>query len=43
MADDQEKTEEYINYNEKGTSPFFYAKTAVVTKVKSLKDFSRFF
>jgi hypothetical protein len=43
MADDQEKTEVFIVLNEKGTGPFFYAKAAKATKVKSFQDFSVFF
>ena len=43
MADDQEKTEDCSALNEKGTSPFFYAKAAMATKVKSFQDFSVFF
>jgi hypothetical protein len=43
MADDQEKTEDFIILYEKGTSPFFYAKAAWATKVKSLQDFSEVF
>lgn len=43
MAYDQEKTEDITLLSEKGTSPFFYAKAAMATKVKSLKDFIVFF
>ena len=43
MADDQEKTEDSIVLNEKRTSPFFYAKAAMATKVKSFQDFNVFF
>lgn len=43
MADDAEKTEDYIILNEKGTSPFFCARAAMATKVKSLQDFIEFF
>jgi hypothetical protein len=42
MADDQEKTEESFDLNEKGTSPFFYA-CRYGTKVKSFQDFCSFF
>ncbi|MFA7610466.1 MAG: hypothetical protein WCY51_03150 [Sulfurimonas sp.] len=43
MADDQEKTEEYIILNEKETRLFFYAKAAVATKVKSFSRFCALF
>lgn len=43
MADDSEKTEVSIFLNEKRTSPFFCARAAMATKVKSLQDFSKFF
>jgi len=43
MADDAEKTEARFILNKKRTSPFFYAKAAVATKVKSLQDFSMCF
>jgi len=42
MADDQEKTEDLYNFNEKRTSPFFYA-SRFGTKVKSFYDFSELF
>lgn len=38
MADDAQKTEDYIILNEKGTSPFFYAKRCAA-EVKSFQDF----
>ena len=43
MADDAEKTEDFIVFNEKGASPFFYAEAAMATKVKSFQDFIVFF
>jgi len=43
MADDAEKTEAIIFSNKKGTSPFFYAKAAMATKVKSIIDFIELF
>ncbi len=39
MADDAEKTEVHFFLNEKGTSPFFYAKIAMITKVKFFQNF----
>jgi len=42
MADDQEKTEDYIFLNEKGTRPFFYA-GRYTTKEKSLARFCMLF
>ena len=38
MADDQEKTEDYLHCNENRTSPLFYA-CRYGTKVKSIIDF----
>lgn len=43
MADDAEKTEETTIRNKKRTTPFFYAKAAMATKVKSFQDFIVFF
>jgi hypothetical protein len=43
MADNQEKTEDFIVLNKKGTRPFFYAKAAMATEVKSSQDFSVLF
>ena len=44
MAEDQsEKIEvSFLCLNEKGTCPFFYAKAAMATKVKSLTRFCVF-
>jgi hypothetical protein len=42
MADDGEKTEEFIYLNKKRTSSFFYA-YRYGTKEKSIIDFSEFF
>ena len=44
MAEDEgEKTEvSFLCLNEKGIHPFFYAKSAMATKVKSLKRFCVF-
>ena len=50
MADDAQITEDYTTFNEKGTTPFFYARAAMATcngechwlaflKVKSFQDF----
>ncbi len=39
MADDQDKTEAYTFLNKKGTSPFFYAKAAMATKVNFYQKF----
>jgi len=38
MADDAQMTEDYYNFNEKGTSPFLYA-NRYGAKEKSLIDF----
>ncbi|WP_324172678.1 hypothetical protein [Sulfurimonas sp.] len=38
MADDQEKTDDFYNFNKKRTSPFFYA-NRYGTKEKSKIDF----
>lgn len=38
MADDAEKTEDYIILNEKGRTPFCYAKR-YAAEVKSFQDF----
>jgi hypothetical protein len=38
MADDQEKTEDYINLNEKETTLFFYAER-YATKENLIQDF----
>ena len=43
MADDQGKTEVLMCLSEKGTRPFFYAQTAMVTKAKFLRNLCRFF
>jgi hypothetical protein len=42
MADDQEKSEENILLNEKGTSPSFYA-SRYGTKEKFIINFCEFF
>jgi len=43
MADDAKNTEAIIFFNKKGTSPFFYAKATMATKIKSIIDFIDFF
>jgi len=42
MADDQEKTEVYYFFNDKGTSPFIFA-SRYGTKENLLQDFCEFF